>query len=105
MLGVETETPGNVVLILPKAAAQRLVEARDETGRVAAVLQAAAYLNGVPISFWPLHNREYLVLLRPGRFRLLLHTLFYADEVRALDEFRTEVEWVSPRSWNWPVCW
>ena len=49
------------------------------------------------VAQWTCHNREYLVLLRPGRFGLLLHTLFYADEVRALDEFRTEVEWVSPR--------
>lgn len=44
---------------------------------------------------WTLHNREHLVLLRPGRFGLLVHTLFYADEVRALDEFRTETEWVT----------
>ena len=44
-----------------------------------------------------LHNREHLVLLRPGRFGLLAHTLFYADEVRALDEFRTETEWVAPQ--------
>ncbi len=49
------------------------------------------------VAQWTCHNREYLVLLRPGRFGLLLHTLFYADEVRALDEFRTEVEWVSAR--------
>jgi non-homologous end joining protein Ku len=41
---------------------------------------------------WTLQNREHLVLLRPGRCGPLLHTLFYADEVRALDEFRTEVE-------------
>jgi DNA end-binding protein Ku len=46
---------------------------------------------------WTLHNREHLVLLRPGRFGLLVHTLFYADEVRALDEFRTETEWVTPQ--------
>ncbi|MGO9619190.1 MAG: hypothetical protein ACLP6W_22600 [Bryobacteraceae bacterium] len=58
VLGVETETPENVVLILPKAAAQRLVEARDEAGRVAALLQGAAYLNGVPISFWPREEKE-----------------------------------------------
>jgi DNA end-binding protein Ku len=49
------------------------------------------------VAQWTCHNREYLVLLRSGRFGLLLHTVFYADEVRALDEFRTEVEWVSPR--------
>ena len=46
---------------------------------------------------WTCHNREHLVLLRPGRCGLLLHTLFHADEVRARDEFRTEVEWVAPR--------
>jgi DNA end-binding protein Ku len=46
---------------------------------------------------WTVHNREHLVLLRPGRFGLLVHTLFYADEVRALDEFRTETEWVAPQ--------
>ena len=46
---------------------------------------------------WTLHSREYLVLLRLGRFGLLVRTLFYADEVRALDEFRTETEWVAPQ--------
>ena len=46
---------------------------------------------------WTVHNREHLVLLRPGRFGLLVHTLFYADEVRALDEFRTAIAWVAPQ--------
>ena len=44
-----------------------------------------------------MHSREHLVLLRPGRFGLLLHTLFYSDEVRTLDEFRTDTEWVAPQ--------
>lgn len=35
-------------------------------------------------------NREHLVLLRPGRHGLLLHTLYYQDEVRAEEEFHTE---------------
>jgi len=52
-LGVDTEGKENVVLILPSAAARRLVEARDEAGRIAAVLEGSAYLNAVPISFWP----------------------------------------------------
>ena len=34
-----------------------------------------------------MHNREHIVLMRPGRFGLVLHTLYYEDEVRALDEF------------------
>ena len=51
--GAETETPENVVLILPTASARLLMEARDEAGQGAAVLQGAAYLNGAPVSFWP----------------------------------------------------
>ena len=37
------------------------------------------------------------MLVRPGRHGLVLHTLFYDHEIRSLDEFRTEVNWVSPR--------
>jgi len=58
VMGVDTESPENVVLILPKASAQRLMDARDEAGRKAAVLEGAAYLNGVPISFWPAAPHE-----------------------------------------------
>ena len=58
VLGVDTEAKENVVLILPKASARRLVEARDEAGRIAAVLEGSAYLNAVPISFWPGEGKE-----------------------------------------------
>lgn len=37
-----------------------------------------------------MHNREHIVVLRPGRFGMVLHTMYYQDEVRALDEFRTD---------------
>jgi non-homologous end joining protein Ku len=47
----------------------------------------------VSIAQLTLHSREHLVLLRPGRFGLVLHTLFYSDEVRTLDEFRTDTDW------------
>jgi hypothetical protein len=53
VLGVDTESAENVVLILPKASAGRLMEARDEAGRIAAVGEGRAYLNAVPISLWP----------------------------------------------------
>lgn len=36
-----------------------------------------------------MHNREHVVILRPGKSGLLLHTMYYQDEVRTLDEFRT----------------
>jgi len=58
VLGVDTESMENVVLILPKASAQLLMEARDEAGRDAAVLQGAPYLNGAPVSFWPGEVKE-----------------------------------------------
>jgi DNA end-binding protein Ku len=45
----------------------------------------------VALAQWTVHNREHLVLLRPGRWGLLLHTLYYPDEVRAEEEFHTEV--------------
>jgi DNA end-binding protein Ku len=57
-------------------------------------LRRSAY---TALAQWTLHSREHLALLRPGRCGLLLHTLFYADEVRERDEFRSEVEWVTPR--------
>jgi len=53
VLGVDTESVENVVLILPKASALRLIDARDEAGQIAAVQEGVAYLNGASISFWP----------------------------------------------------
>ena len=44
----------------------------------------------VALAQWTIHNREHLVLLRPGRCGLLLHTLYYQDEVRAEEEFHTD---------------
>jgi DNA end-binding protein Ku len=37
-----------------------------------------------------MHNREHVVILRPGKKGLMLHTMYYQDEVRASDEFRTD---------------
>jgi len=60
--GLETEIAENVVLILPKAAAQRLVDARDEASRIAALQDGAAYLNSNPISIYPYERREIPVV-------------------------------------------
>ncbi|MGA2716407.1 MAG: hypothetical protein ABSG41_25205 [Bryobacteraceae bacterium] len=58
VLGVDTESVENVVLILPKASARSLMAARDEAGQIAAVQEGVAYLNGTPISFWPGARKE-----------------------------------------------
>jgi len=34
-----------------------------------------------------MHNREYTVFLRPHEGGMMLHTMYYADEVRKLDDF------------------
>jgi DNA end-binding protein Ku len=37
-----------------------------------------------------MHNREHIVIFRPGAHGLLMHTMYYADEVRRVEEFRTD---------------
>jgi len=53
VLGVSSEGVENVVLILPKDSAQRLVAATDPKLQQAAILEGQTYLNAVPISLWP----------------------------------------------------
>ncbi len=47
-----------------------------------------------------MHNREHIVILRPGERGILLHTMYYADEIRKVDEFRTNTELVSEKEMN-----
>lgn len=44
-----------------------------------------------------MHQREHIVIVRPGRHGLLLHTMYYQDEIRATDEFRTNNELVKDK--------
>jgi DNA end-binding protein Ku len=44
-----------------------------------------------------MHNREHIVILRPGPRGILLHTMYYAHEIRAVDEFRTDVSLVKEK--------
>jgi hypothetical protein len=53
VIGVPSEGTENVVLILPRDSARRLVAATDPGAQQAAVLEGEAFLNAVPISFWP----------------------------------------------------
>jgi DNA end-binding protein Ku len=41
-----------------------------------------------------MHQREHIVIVRPGKYGLMLHTMYYQDEVRATDEFRTNADLV-----------
>ncbi|PSH03497.1 MAG: Ku protein [Acidobacteria bacterium] len=44
-----------------------------------------------------MHNREHVVILRPASKGLLLHTMYYVDEIRRGEEFRTDVSLVKER--------
>jgi DNA end-binding protein Ku len=44
-----------------------------------------------------MHNREHVVIVRPGRSGLVLHTMFYETEIRREDEYRTDTGSVSPK--------
>jgi DNA end-binding protein Ku len=37
-----------------------------------------------------MHGQEHIVILRPGEHGLVLHTVYYADEIRQVEEFRTD---------------
>jgi DNA end-binding protein Ku len=44
-----------------------------------------------------MHNREHIVILRPGRNGVLLHTMYYSHEIRQVDEFRTDLSLVKEK--------
>ncbi len=47
-----------------------------------------------------MHRREHVMILRPGRTGIVTHTMFYPDEVRTIQEFRTDVSTVVPKELN-----
>ena len=64
--------------LMPEEAGRRpyalLARALDETGHYG-------------IAKLTMHNREYTVILRPDQGGIVLHTMFYADEVRRVENF------------------
>src|SRR5881394_2321843 len=61
----------------------------EEAGRrpYALLTKALEESEFVAIAKLTMHNREYTVFLRPHEGGLMLHTMYYADEVRRLDDF------------------
>ena len=64
----------------------------EEAGEKAYALlyQALKQSGYVGIAKVAMHSREHIVILRPGVKGLLLHTMYYRDEVREADEFHTD---------------
>lgn len=73
--------------------------APEEAGKKAyALLYRALKASGlVALASVAMHNREHVVVVRPGKKGLLAHTMYYAAEVRADEEFHAGSGDVSPK--------
>lgn len=63
--------------------------APEEAGKkpYALLTRALEQTEYVAIAKLAMHNREYTVFLRPSNGGLMLHTMYYQDEIRALENF------------------
>lgn len=66
--------------------------APDEAGEkpYALLFEALLKTGCVGVAKIAMHNREHIVILRPGPHGILLHTMYYRDEIRQVEEFRTD---------------
>src|SRR5436853_3961918 len=67
----------------------------EEAGRrpYALLTKALEESEYVAIAKLAMHNREYTVFLRPHTGGLMLHTMYYQDEIRQVEDFgKTDVE-------------
>jgi len=44
-----------------------------------------------------MHNREHVIVLRPGDKGIVSHTMYFQDEIRQVDEFRTDTSLVKDK--------
>ena len=71
----------------------------EEAGRrpYALLQKALEDSHYVAVAKLAMHNREYTVFLRPYNGGLMLHTMYYQDEIREVDEFgKIDVEIKEP---------
>ena len=73
--------------------------APDEAGEKPYALLFGALKNTgrVGVAKVAMHNREHIVILRPGQNGVLMHTMYFSHEIRKVDEFRTDVSLVKEK--------
>jgi DNA end-binding protein Ku len=67
----------------------------EEAGRrpYALLTKALEQTQYVAIAKLTMHNREYTVFLRPYKNGLMLHTMYYSEEIRQVEDFgRSDIE-------------
>lgn len=63
----------------------------------ALLLQALRETRFVALAQLAMHNREHVVVIRPGPTGMVLHTMFYEDEIRRDDEYRADTSTISAK--------
>jgi DNA end-binding protein Ku len=58
------------------------------------VLRKSGYVGVAKVA---MHNREHIVIFRPGATGLLMHTMYYTHEIRKVEEFRTDTSVVGEK--------
>src|SRR3974390_2539452 len=73
--------------------------APDEAGEkpYALLFDALKKTGYVGVAKIAMHNREHIVILRPGQNGVLMHTMYYGHEIRKVDEFRTDLSLVKEK--------
>jgi DNA end-binding protein Ku len=73
--------------------------APDEAGEkpYAMLYEAMRRTGYVGVAKVAMHNREHIVIFRPGPTGLIMHTMYYAHEVRKIEEFRTDTRLASDK--------
>ncbi len=73
--------------------------APDEAGEKAYALlfEGMRQTGCVGVAKIAMHNREHIVILRPGEQGLMLHTMYYKYEIRQVDEFRTDLNLIKDK--------
>src|ERR1700676_5446390 len=73
--------------------------APDEGGEkpYALLFQALRESNFYGVAKVAMHNREHIIVLRPGAKGILSHTMYYQDEIRQVEEFRTDTSLVKEK--------
>ena len=73
--------------------------APDEAGEkpYALLFEALKKTKYVGIAKIAMHNREHVVILRPGDNGVIMHTMYFAHEIRQVDEFRTDLNLVKEK--------
>jgi DNA end-binding protein Ku len=73
--------------------------APDEGGEKAyALLYSALKDSGYyAVAKVAMHNREHIIIMRPGPKGIVSHTMYYQDEIRQVEEFRTDTSLVKEK--------